>query len=318
MSVLGARRQCSSDSSNAFAGANLWFHLYRALVLPALSDESADRVHPPVVIGGHGGSGTRVLPRALRLAGYWMGAWVNRRTEDAMSTRFFLQRNFEQAIADRPEQRAELDRAFRSAIRGHRVGMPDPSLLWGWKNPRCMWVIPFMARIYPEMRFIHLVRDGRDVALSANLNLLRKHGKRLLGEQQPEREPVRAQLRLWALGNEIAARDSERLLGDQYLQLSYEELCRAPRETLARMYAHLGQPVTDQVLDQAQRLVVPSRSIGAWRNSEHECLHQPAPEIIRVLRRFGYEVPASESAQPSESLQPLSCDPERALGQPAL
>ena len=308
----------SSDSSNALAGANIWFHLYRALVLPALSDEPADQIQPPVVIGGHGGSGTRVLPRALRLAGYWMGAWVNRRTEDAMSTRYFLQRYFEQSIADEPSQRAELEQAFRLATRGHRMRMPDRSLPWGWKNPRCMWVIPFIARIYPEMRFIHLVRDGRDVALSANLNLLRKHGKQLLGEQYPERDPVRAQLRLWALGNETAARDGQRLLGEHYLQLSYEELCRAPRETLARMYAHLGRSVPDHVLDQARQLVVPSRSIGAWRHSEHECLHRPTPEISAALRRFGYEVPESEPVQPSVPAQPVPCNPEKAVGQSAI
>lgn len=317
MGALGVKKG-SSDSSNALASANLWFHLYRALVLPALSDEPTGHVQPPVVIGGHGGSGTRVLPRALRLAGFWMGAWVNRRTEDAMSTRFFLQRYFMQSIRDEPGQRAELERAFRMSIRGHRARMPDRSLPWGWKNPRCMWVIPFIARIYPEMRFIHLVRDGRDVALSANLNLLRKHGQQLLAEQDPERDPVGAQLRLWALGNETAARDGQRLLGDHYLQLSYEELCRAPRETLARMYAHLGRSVTDRVLDHAQQLVVPSRSIGGWRHSEHACLHRPTCEISAALRRFGYEVPESESVQASEPAQPVPRNPERAVGQPVI
>ncbi|WP_462319901.1 sulfotransferase family protein [Halochromatium sp.] len=317
MGVRGVRGR-ASDSSNAFASANLQYHLYRALVLPVLPDEPVGQIQPPVAIGGHGGSGTRVLPRALRLTGYWMGAWVNRKTEDAMSTRFFLQRYFEQAIGDDPGQRAELERAFRIAIRGHRARMPDPSLPWGWKNPRSMWVIPFMARIYPQMRFIHLVRDGRDVALSANLNLLRKHGKWLLGESNPEQDPVKAQLRLWALGNETAARDGERLLGDRYLQLSYEALCQAPRETLARMYAHLGQPVTRQVLNHAEQLVVPSRSIGAWRDSEHQCLHQPTAEVCQALRRFGYEAPETKLAQPSEPIQPMLCHPEGAVGQPAI
>lgn len=293
MSVLGGRRR-TSESSNAFASANLGYHLYRALVQPALANEPIAPMRPPVVIGGHGGSGTRVLPRALRLVGYWMGSWVNRKTEDAMSTRYFLQRYFLQAMADEPAQRAELERAFRTAIRGHRLRIPDPSSAWGWKNPRCMWVIPFLARLYPEMYFIHLVRDGRDVALSQNLNLLRKHGKRLLGELNPEQEPVRSQLRLWALGNETAARDGERLLGERYLQLSYEELCEAPRETLARMYAHLDQPVTEQILDRAQRLVVPSSKIGAWRKSEHPCLHQPTREVSAALTRFGYRTQDSE------------------------
>ncbi|WP_201217889.1 sulfotransferase family protein [Halochromatium roseum] len=276
------------DSSNALTSANIRFHLFRTLVLPMLPDEPAQQVRPPVVIGAHGGSGTRVLPPALRLAGFWMGSWVNPRTEDAMSTRFFLQRYFEPAMIDEPTQRVELERLFRALIRGHRVRMPDPSSAWGWKNPRSMWVIPFLARLYPGMRFIHLVRDGRDVALSKNLNLLHKHGAWLLGEQSPEADPVRAQLRLWALGNAIAARDGKRLLGDNYLHLSYEELCRAPRETLARMYDHVGQSVSCRILDRAQQLVVPPSSINAWRHSEHECLHRPNREITDVLHRFGY------------------------------
>ncbi|NEX18235.1 MAG: hypothetical protein C1943_16905 [Halochromatium sp.] len=284
-----AERTGSSDSNNRLTIANLRFHLFRMLVLPRLPAEPVEQVQPPVVIGGYGGSGTRVLPPALRLAGYWMGAWVNRRTEDALSTRFFQQRYFEQAIADDPVQHAQLEQEFRRAIRGHRVGMPDPTAAWGWKNPRCMWVIPFLVRHYPELRFIHLVRDGRDVALSENLNLLRKHGQLFLGKPY-QQEPVCAQLHLWALGNERAARDGERLLGDRYLRLSYEALCSAPRETLARMFTHLGQPLTPQLLDQAQQLVVPSRSIGAWRHSEHDCLHRPTREISAVLQRFGYAV----------------------------
>lgn len=283
-----ALRSRSSDSSNGLTSANIRFHLFRTLVLPTLLDEPAEQVRPPVVIGAHGGSGTRVLPPALRLAGFWMGSWVNNRTEDAMSTRFFLQRYFEQAMADEPAQRVELERIFHALILGHRFRMPDPASAWGWKNPRSMWVIPFLARVYPEMRFIHLVRDGRDVALSDNLNLLRKHGARLLGDQNPERDPVDAQLRLWALGNEIAARDGKRLLGDNYLHVSYEDLCRSPRETLARMYAHSGQPVSSDILDRARQLVVPSNRINAWRDSEHECLHRPKPEISAVLHRFGY------------------------------
>lgn len=294
MGVVALRRR-SMDSSNALTSANIRFHLFRTLVLPMLPDAPAQQVPPPVVIGAHGGSGTRVLPRALRLAGFWMGSWVNPRTEDAMSTRFFLQRYFEQAMADEPAQRVELERLFRALIRGHRVRMPDPSSAWGWKNPRSMWVIPFLARLYPGMRFIHLVRDGRDVALSKNLNLLRKHGTWLLGEQSPEADPVRSQLRLWALGNAIAARDGKRLLGNNYLHLSYEALCWAPRETLARMYDHVGQSVSRPMLDRAQQLVVPPNSINAWRNSEHECLHQPNPEIRAVLRRFGYSTEGAES-----------------------
>lgn len=305
------KRQRSVQSSNALTGANLLFHLFRKVALPLLPDEAARPMRPPVVIGGHGGSGTRVLPPALRLAGFWMGSWVNPKTEDAMATRFFLQRYFEQAIGQRFDGNPELERAFRGAVRSHRLRMPDPAGPWGWKNPRSMWVIPFLTHLFPDMTFIHLVRDGRDVALSSNLNLLRKHGAMLLGEEHPEQDPVGAQLRLWALGNQTAADDGERLLGGNYLRLSYEAMCAAPRETLARMYEHLQQPVTATLLDRAERLVVPSRSIGAWRESDCALLHEPDTEIATALRRFGYRTddPAPRRA--------VAADSERALGRPA-
>jgi sulfotransferase family protein len=37
---------------------------------------------------------------------------------------------------------------------------------WGDKTPRYVEHIPFLAGLFPDARFIHLVRDGRNVALS--------------------------------------------------------------------------------------------------------------------------------------------------------
>ena len=37
---------------------------------------------------------------------------------------------------------------------------------WGDKTPRYVESIPFISGLFPDARFVHLVRDGRDVALS--------------------------------------------------------------------------------------------------------------------------------------------------------
>src|SRR3712207_1470296 len=37
---------------------------------------------------------------------------------------------------------------------------------WGDKTPRYVESIPLLAKLWPDSRFVHLVRDGRNVALS--------------------------------------------------------------------------------------------------------------------------------------------------------
>lgn len=194
------------DSNNRLSIANLRFHLFRSLVLPMLPRRAEAPGCPPVVIGAMGGSGTRVLTQILRLSGYWMGAWINCRTQDALATRFFLQRYFEHLVASPERDDVRVLRCFDVAIRAHRFGMPDRGACWGWKNPRSMWVIPFLARRYPEMRFLHLVRDGRDMALSENHNLLRKHGHLLLAERLGPGDRLGDNLELWTRGNAMALR----------------------------------------------------------------------------------------------------------------
>lgn len=288
--TLIAARAPGSDSNNSRSAANLRFHLFRLTLLPLLPDEHRREIPPPIVIGAHGGSGSRALAQSMRVAGVWMGRWRSPQTEDALAPRFFLQRHFEEAmtLAMTPDQRHRLERCFRRMIRAHRFGLADACSPWGWKNPRFMWLIPFLASLYPRMTFVHLVRDGRDLALSKNRNLLRKHGQVLLRDQASLQNPLTAQLRLWALGNQKAAAEGGAWLGKRYLHLKYEQLCAAPYDTLAQLYARLGQPVSDELIERGAQLISPPQSIGAWRQTTHPALHQPEPEIAAALAQFGY------------------------------
>ena len=61
-----------------------------------------------------------------------------------------------------------------------------------------MWLIPFLADRFPKMRFVHVLRDARDMMLSENGYFLKQHtwsygsletngpvefGKRYLGDR---------------------------------------------------------------------------------------------------------------------------------------
>lgn len=139
------------------------------------------------------------------------------------------------------------------------------------------------------MLFIHLIRDGRDLALSSNRNLLRKHGRSLLREPALLDDPLAAQLQLWSIGNKRAANDGRRCLGEGYLPVSYEQLCAHPEDTITRIFQRLGYAVPDDVIADGAHLIRAAKSIGAWKEHPANALHHPTAPITAALRQFGYE-----------------------------
>jgi hypothetical protein len=95
-----------------------------------------------------------------------------------------------------------------------------------------------LARTWPDARIVHLVRDGRDVAMSAN-------GWRRaprLAETFPtwSVEPM-ATAALWWEWHVRRAREAGCRLGtDRYLEVRYEQLVRWPEATLSVVCAFLG------------------------------------------------------------------------------
>ena len=65
-----------------------------------------------------------------------------------------------QGLADEIEARAILSRTHGAAIREAKTR------LWGDSSNKLSWLIPDLAALFPDARFIHLVRDGRKVASS--------------------------------------------------------------------------------------------------------------------------------------------------------
>ena len=82
---------------------------------------------------------------------------------------------------------------------------------WGDKTPRYVENIPLLAGLWPESRFIHLVRDGRNVALSyANVPF----GPRTVSKAAA----------LWAKRVAKGLADGRSLPPGRYIEIRYEDL----------------------------------------------------------------------------------------------
>ncbi|HEX2129161.1 MAG TPA: sulfotransferase [Solirubrobacterales bacterium] len=110
----------------------------------------------------------------------------------------------------------EVLRAFYG-LYAERQGKPR----WGDKTPGYVRDMRAIAKALPEARFIHLIRDGRDVALSRR--------RRGMGSGKPLAETAA----LWRRRIEGARRQARRLRG-RYLEIRYEALVTDPEPELRR------------------------------------------------------------------------------------
>jgi hypothetical protein len=244
----------------------------------------------PGIIGATGGSGTRAVARIVRRAGMFIGANLNV-SEDALDFGDYSDRWINVFVAGQtaglsPATQAEMARDLQATLARHLVALAPPARAWGWKEPRSIFLLPFFHSQFPTLKFLHVIRDGRDMAYSANQNQLRKHGDALLGPPPTgASQPLRS-IALWSRVNMSVADYGEGTLHTRYLRVRFEDLCRQPEPTVARILAffELGGDAA-QIAGLELR---PPDSVGRWRGQDRDTVAQVQHVGRPALDRFGY------------------------------
>ena len=105
---------------------------------------------------------------------------------------------------------------------------------WGDKTPGYLNQMTTIQQLLPEARFVHLIRDGRDVGLSV--------AALPFGPESLDAAPG------WWMERIGNARAQAPRLG-AYLEVRYEDLVLAPEPTLREIAAFLDLPWSDAMLD---------------------------------------------------------------------
>jgi hypothetical protein len=235
------------------------------------------------VIGATGGSGTRVLARVVLRGGMFIGPDRNR-SEDALDFAAFSDRWVDEVVTGRrtPAMAAELH-ALVARQWFARSADDEP---WGWKEPRSVYLLPFLDEELPGLRFLHVVRDGRDMAFSDNQVQLRKHGAAVLGDAGDELTPLRS-IALWSAVNLRAADYGERELGPRYVRVRFEDLCADPHAVTAEVLGFF------RLVGDAERIareeVSPPQTLGRWQDEDAATIAALEAVAGEALRRFGYQ-----------------------------
>jgi len=136
---------------------------------------------------------------------------------------------------------------------------PGHKRRWGEKTPRNAFWIDEIHALFPDARFIHIVRDGRDMAIDISDSILLPYS-------------VYSGANLWQR-YVLAIRDSmHRLPGSSFIEIRYEDLCADPEATIRSLCGFLGE-------DFDRAMLAPNRTKSAEKWSSHP-LHAKTSESI--------------------------------------
>lgn len=106
---------------------------------------------------------------------------------------------------------------------------------WGNKSPRNGFWLEEIKVLFPNVKIVHLVRDGRDVAIDlAN------------AEFQPH--SVYCGALRWEECIRVVEDSSQRLDENSFLEVRYEALCENPEATLRQICAFIGEDFAPEML----------------------------------------------------------------------
>lgn len=121
---------------------------------------------------------------------------------------------------------------------------------WVEKTPNNITQIPFIHSIYPDAIYIHIMRDGRDVACST----VNRFGKRIKYDHDKKIRLKNTRLnalKRWRDWNSDFYRwKLEFKLRVHHLK--YEELVMSPKETISEVLDFLEEPWSDQVVQYSE------------------------------------------------------------------
>jgi Sulfotransferase family len=109
----------------------------------------------------------------------------------------------------------------------------------GEKTPDSVHHLPLLAGAFPKARFIHVVRDGRDCAVSCWYHNLRVNRAWIDRNFATFDEFVQHYAKAWAQTMRAARAFADRA-GDRYIELRYEDMCADPRRGAAAAFEFLG------------------------------------------------------------------------------
>jgi hypothetical protein len=288
------------------------------------------QAQPLVLLGMHR-SGTSLTVQLLEDLGVHMGTWLSRDAESVhfqrlnrriyaaagskwaevdsligqMRSPAFVERQTEATWCALCEGRLPFRRSVLADFYGRELwaALGRGELLpWGWKDPRTTLTFPIWLRIFPEARWVHILRNGVDVAISIHRRSqkqVRKLRNRLFPiDFSPATLDFGYSFHLWEAYLSFLLDHKDLIPAGCYLEIRYEDLLAEPELHLRRLLEFAGFPVTDQALTAASQRIDADRLDNArFAVSYRQQIPSLASSPLMQRLGYSYELPPLPPAE---------------------
>jgi hypothetical protein len=169
---------------------------------------------------------------------------------------------------------------------------------WGDKTPYYVLHISKLLDWWPDAQIIHIVRDGRDVALSM---FGRRHDFRAYNTYHVAKQ--------WQHYVETGHSQGQLLPASQYLELRYEDMISDQKTALQNICTFLGENYSDELLDYKKAGIagktpllqkpIQKSNRDKWRNEmSHWQIRVFESATADTLKKFDYTLTTSGSSLP--------------------
>lgn len=273
----------------------------------------------PVAIGGVGGSGTRLMAQLLGQMGFYIGSDLNEPRDNLWFTLLFKRPElwqgkeeefahclsvFVNVMCERRKLSPQEEQWLGTLATQERSQHTMPWLRqrweslvwvtrqasfscgpWGWKEPNTHIFVERIQMHLPKLRYIHVARNGLDMAYSNNQNQLQLWGPLFFPNENVQVSPQWS-LRYWcAVHRRIM--DWGKDMGDRFLFINYDQFCQSPGPGLDALCQFLGIDVLAKHKARLLESVKPPESIGRFRSAGLETF---AVEDIALVKSLGFAV----------------------------
>ncbi|MFW6134056.1 MAG: sulfotransferase [Elusimicrobiota bacterium] len=287
-----------------------------------------EKEQQPIIIGGVGGSGTRVVAKILKEIGVWMGGFLNKALDNLWFSIIFKRPYWYLKSSDREKiknvvlfeklmiKKNNLTKTEKTKVLvllikkintlphekmfSSKILWPIKRLVqnknkqanknenkyikWGWKEPNTHIYLPYLKSYFKNIKYIHVIRNGLDMAFSSNKSQFKTWAK-IYGLDMPknEIEKRKAQLQYWINANKRVKNICKRRLDeDEFVWINFEKLCKKPKEQILKLKKFTGVNKKVNIKKLSKIPKIPDSS-GRFRNFNLDIFNDQQIEEVRDL-----------------------------------